>query len=80
MDISGTEKTTPPSAKAADTDLLISADVQHKLLYEFNDTGYDFKTDKVLHELFEAQVEMTPEFVAVQYETVPNLSGIEQRR
>jgi amino acid adenylation domain-containing protein len=41
---------------------------QHQVLVEWNDTGVDFPPDQGLHQLFEAQVERTPEAVAVVFE------------
>ncbi|UCD34366.1 MAG: amino acid adenylation domain-containing protein [Nitrospiraceae bacterium] len=38
---------------------------RHKLLVEWNNTSTDYPTDKCVHELFEEQVEKTPEAVAV---------------
>jgi amino acid adenylation domain-containing protein len=41
---------------------------RHQLLYEWNDTGREFPIGKCVHELFEEQVERTPEAVAVVHE------------
>ena len=41
---------------------------QHQLLVEWNDTKVDYPRDACIHHLFEAQVERTPEAVAVVYE------------
>ncbi|HDN27235.1 MAG TPA: non-ribosomal peptide synthetase, partial [Thioploca sp.] len=41
---------------------------QHQILVEWNTTKADFPRDKCLHQLFEAQVERTPEAVAVVFE------------
>jgi amino acid adenylation domain-containing protein len=41
---------------------------QHQILVEWNTTKADFPRDKCLHHLFEAQVERTPEAVAVVFE------------
>ncbi len=41
---------------------------RHQLLIEWNATEVDYPRDKCIHELFEAQVEKTPEAVAVVYE------------
>ncbi|MCF1496503.1 non-ribosomal peptide synthetase, partial [Agrobacterium vitis] len=40
----------------------------HKLLSEWNATDGDYPSDRLIHELFEAQVERTPEAVAVVYD------------
>ena len=39
-----------------------------KVLYEWNDTGAEYPRDRCVHELFEEQVEKTPEAVAVVFE------------
>jgi amino acid adenylation domain-containing protein len=39
-----------------------------QILLQWNDTTTDYPKDKCLHELFEAQVERTPDAVAVNYE------------
>ncbi|OYD96431.1 hypothetical protein CDG76_06490 [Nostoc sp. 'Peltigera membranacea cyanobiont' 210A] len=41
---------------------------QQQLLIEWNDTGVDFPQDKCIHQLFEEQVEHTPDAVAVVFE------------
>ncbi len=41
---------------------------RHQLLVEWNDTAADYPKDSCIHELFEAQVERTPEAIAVQFE------------
>ncbi|WP_392535132.1 amino acid adenylation domain-containing protein [Nostoc sp. C117] len=41
---------------------------QHQLLVEWNDTQADYPLDKCLHQLFEEQVERTPDAVAVVFE------------
>ena len=38
------------------------------MLFEFNDTKADYPKDKTIHELFEEQVEKTPDHIAVIYE------------
>ncbi|MBX4267619.1 amino acid adenylation domain-containing protein, partial [Clostridium estertheticum] len=61
-------------AVAADTKIklseieLITEEEKHKLLYEFNDTKADYPREKTIHELFEEQVEKSPESIAVVYE------------
>ncbi len=47
---------------------LLSEGERQQLLYELNDTQADYPRDVCLHELIEAQVEKTPEAVAVVYE------------
>ena len=41
---------------------------RHQLLVEWNDTETDYPKDKCIHELFEAQVERTPDAIAVVFE------------
>src|SRR5262249_26676221 len=41
---------------------------QQKILVEWNNTAADYPTDKCIHELFEEQVERTPDAIAVVYE------------
>ncbi|MCB2298651.1 non-ribosomal peptide synthetase [Clostridium tagluense] len=47
---------------------LISEEEKYKLLVEFNDTSADYPRDKTMHELFEEQVEKTPNNIAVVFE------------
>jgi amino acid adenylation domain-containing protein len=47
---------------------LLTAGEQRQLLEEWNDTTAAYPKDKCLHELFEEQVERTPEAVAVVFE------------
>jgi len=44
---------------------LLTESEKHKLLVEFNDTKTDYPNDKCVHELFEEQVEKTPDTIAV---------------
>ncbi len=41
---------------------------RHQILVEWNNTQADYSQDKCIHQLFEAQVEQTPELVAVVFE------------
>ena len=41
---------------------------RHQVLYEWNDTQAEFPADKCVHELFEEQVDKTPDAVAVVFE------------
>jgi len=41
---------------------------RHQLLVEWNDTATDYPKDKCIHELFERQVEQTPNAVAVSFQ------------
>ena len=53
--------------KVSDIDI-ISENEKQKLLYDFNNNEMEFPVDKCLHELFELQVEKTPNRIAVSYE------------
>ncbi|MBB4808303.1 amino acid adenylation domain-containing protein [Chryseobacterium defluvii] len=46
----------------------LSPQEHHQLLLEFNDTSVDYPRDKTMIELFEAQVEKTPDHIAVVFE------------
>ncbi|SFB47858.1 amino acid adenylation domain-containing protein, partial [Clostridium frigidicarnis] len=48
-------------------DLLLEEE-RNQILYEFNDTKADYPKDKTIQELFEAQVEKTPDNIAVIFE------------
>ncbi|AFZ11266.1 amino acid adenylation domain protein [Crinalium epipsammum PCC 9333] len=47
---------------------LLSEQEQHQLLIEWNNTKKDYPQDQCIHQLFEAQVERTPDAVAVVFE------------
>ena len=47
---------------------LLTEGERHQLLVEWNDTRRDYPKDKPIHQLFEAQVERTPEAVAVVFD------------
>jgi non-ribosomal peptide synthetase component F len=47
---------------------LLSDDEQHQLLQGFNDTAASFPAERCIHELFEDQVERTPETTALVFE------------
>ncbi|MBE8986272.1 non-ribosomal peptide synthetase [Nostoc sp. LEGE 12450] len=47
---------------------LLTKPEQRKLLVEWNDTQTDYPLDKCIHELFEEQVELTPDAIAVVFE------------
>jgi amino acid adenylation domain-containing protein len=61
-------------AIAANQDQRISAfpmmtdEETHQLLVEWNDTKTDYAKEKCIHELFEAQVEKTPDAIAITFE------------
>jgi len=56
-----------PQQRLSDLPLLTEFE-QHQLLREWNDTATDYPQDKCIHELFEVQVEKTPDAVAVIFE------------
>ncbi|WP_245894300.1 amino acid adenylation domain-containing protein [Chamaesiphon polymorphus] len=56
-----------PQQQVAKLPLISSAERQ-QLLIDWNDTQVDYPQDKCFHELFEAQVERTPDAIAVQFE------------
>ena len=58
---------TDTKIKLSEIDMLTEEE-KHKLLYEFNDTYADYPRDKTIHELFEEQVEKTPDNIAVVFE------------
>ncbi|WP_291583726.1 non-ribosomal peptide synthetase, partial [Clostridium sp. UBA6640] len=47
---------------------LLSESERNQILYEFNDTKVDYPKEKTIHELFETQVEKTPENIAIVFE------------
>jgi amino acid adenylation domain-containing protein/non-ribosomal peptide synthase protein (TIGR01720 family) len=47
---------------------LLSFEEEHQLLVEWNSTQADYPKDLCIHELFEAQVEQTPDAIAVVFE------------
>ncbi|MBE8991384.1 amino acid adenylation domain-containing protein, partial [Nostoc sp. LEGE 12450] len=47
---------------------MLTASEQQQLLVEWNDTNVDYPQDKCIHQLFEEQVERTPDAVAVVFE------------
>jgi surfactin family lipopeptide synthetase C len=58
---------THPNQQVAQQPLLTEAE-QHQLLVDWNDTRTDYPVTQCLHQLFEAQVERTPEATAVDFE------------
>ncbi len=46
---------------------LLTASEQQQLLVEWNQTSVDYPQDKCIHQLFEEQVELTPDAIAVVY-------------
>ena len=58
---------TNPEEKVTKLPLLTERE-EHKMLVEWNNTAAEYPKDKCIHELFEEQVERTPDAVAVVYE------------
>jgi amino acid adenylation domain-containing protein/FkbM family methyltransferase len=56
-----------PYQRLSALQLLSPAETQ-QLLYDWNDTGFDFAAPECLHQLFEAQAERSPEATAVVFE------------
>jgi amino acid adenylation domain-containing protein len=56
-----------PGQRIRDLPLLTESERQ-QLLVDWNDTASEFPRDKCVHELFEAQVERTPDAVAIAFE------------
>lgn len=56
-----------PDAPLSDLEFLTEPE-RHQLLVEWNKTEMEYPQDKCIHELFEEQVERTPDAVAVVYE------------
>lgn len=53
---------------ASDKLELLTAAQRHQLLVEWNSTDAEYPMDRCIHELFEAQVENTPDAIAVEHE------------
>ena len=53
-----------PDQRLSELQLLTAAEVEH-VVFAWNDTAADYPHDKCIHQLFEEQVERTPEAVAV---------------
>jgi len=53
-----------PALRIGDASFLSAAE-KHQLLVEWNDTKTDYPSDRCIHRLFEAQVDKTPDAVAV---------------
>ena len=56
-----------PDQRLSELPLLSEAE-RHQLLFEWNDTTTEYPRDRCVHELFEEQVERTPDAVAVVFE------------
>ena len=55
---------TDPGARLSSLPVLTASE-RHQLLYEWNDTKADYPHEQCVHQLFEAQVERTPEATAI---------------
>ncbi len=55
-----------PDAAISDLEILSSSELQ-QLLFEFNNTHIDYNRSQLIHQLFEAQVERTPDRIAVVF-------------
>ena len=47
---------------------ILTAAEKQQILIEWNDTAHDYPRDKTIHQLFEEQVEKTPDNIAIVYE------------
>ena len=56
-----------PETELADIDML-SAEEKRQIMVSFNETKRDYPKDKLIYELFEEQVDKTPDNVALVYE------------
>ena len=56
-----------PSIVVEDIEIITQEEKQ-QILYDFNDTKAEYPKDKTIHQLFEEQVEKTPDNIAVVYE------------
>ncbi|MCB0208359.1 MAG: AMP-binding protein, partial [Anaerolineae bacterium] len=59
---------------------LLSDDERHQILLEWNATQAEYPQDQCIHHLFEAQVERTPDAVAVVFDDRPLTYGELNRR
>jgi len=55
-----------PKKQISDIEIM-SWEEKHEILYLFNDTQADYPKDKTIHQLFEEQVERTPDNVAIVF-------------
>ncbi len=56
-----------PKQRLSELPLLTEAE-RHQLLVQWNDTKADFPSDTCIHELFQQQVELTPDAIAVVFD------------
>ena len=57
-----------PAQRLSDLSFMSEAE-RHKLLVEWNNTGAEYSSDACIHELFEAQVEKTPQAIAAEFDS-----------
>lgn len=62
--------TATPEQRISELPILTEAE-RHQILVEWNDTHTDYPKDTCLHKLFEAQVERTPDAIALDFEGKP---------
>lgn len=63
-----TKKVKAPKNQAKDIDEILSDAEKQKVLVDWNRTAKKYPQNKTLHQLFEEQVEKTPDHIALQYE------------
>src|SRR5437870_2512457 len=56
-----------PNESVSELPVLTEAE-KHQLLIEWNDTKRDYPKDKCIHEIFEEQIEKSPDAVAIVFE------------
>jgi len=56
-----------PQQRISELPLLTEAE-RHQILVEWNDTEVDYPQDKLIHQIFESQVERSPDSIAVVFE------------
>jgi amino acid adenylation domain-containing protein len=67
-----------PDQRLSDLPLLTEAE-RHQLLVEWNQTEKDYPKDKCVHELFDQQVERTPDAVAVIFPSAAGGNGNDEQ-
>ncbi|MCP4402295.1 MAG: AMP-binding protein, partial [bacterium] len=67
-----------PDQRISDISILTEAE-RNQLLVEWNDTNVDYPKDRCIHEVFEAQVEQTPNAVSVVFPSVGSGHGKEKQ-
>ena len=60
------EMTETPMLRLSDIEILLKTE-RDQLLYKFNDTYADYPREKTIHQLFEEQVERTPNHIALVF-------------